>query len=67
MKNLQVRFHREGEKFEAKRIYITNGDTRFLINIDVTGKLRVNKIDLSENTEHSISVNPCSGNEILLN
>lgn len=63
---MKIKFNRNNEEIEADSIIIQNGLDKFTIKKDVTGALRINKVDLSGDWNNVIIINPSSSNEILL-
>lgn len=66
MRTFNITTGRRDEPQEVERVNITIGDSRFRITPEPDGKLRINKVDDSGDWNHGITVNPATGNEILI-
>lgn len=66
MRTFEIKTKRDEKKIPVERVFIDTGETMFRVTLDIDGKLRINKIDMTENFEHSMNVKPASGNEILI-
>lgn len=63
-KNIKVKLSRDGKEMETDRLRIDVNGIRYTMNIEIDGKLRINKYDDTETANDAISVNPHSGNVI---
>ena len=63
-RKIKVKLSRDGKEMETKSLRINVNGIRYLLNIEVDGKLRINKHDDTESAVDIISINPFSGNVI---
>lgn len=66
MRTFEFKSSRNGEKETTERLFVDTGDSLFRLTLEVTGELRINKIDKTEEFDHTLKINPSSGNEILI-
>lgn len=63
-KTIRVKLSRDGEEMQTDRLRVNINGTRYTMNIESDGKLRINKYDDNESMNDVISINPSSGSVI---